>query len=352
MLSYLCTEEGYAMKRRMWMALMLALVLTLPCFAMAEDEAFVIKKWDSYKKLAAMLDEAGKPAVVDITKQAISLSQLEQLHADYPETRFLYRLRVFKKNYLWDSDELDFGWNEFKDMDEMMAYLQYFPNVTSVKCLGSLFTGDEMERFVTAYPDVKYLLKVKVAHHQIRTDITAFCTKHALYTENRHDENDLSALKYCRDLVALDFGHNAVTSLEFLRELPKLQILICVDNQITDLSPLESQDELMYLEVFLNEGVEDISVLSKLPKLIDLHIGQCNISDVSPLFELKNLDRLWLPGNPVSEADVQALRDAMPNTTINTTALDHPTAEGWRQNHPRYLKIAEMFKNDKYVPFP
>ena len=146
MLSYLCTEEGYAMKRRMWMALMLALVLALPCFAMAEDEAFVIKKWDSYKKLAAMLDEAGKPAVVDITKQAISLSQLEQLHADYPETRFLYRLRVFKKNYLWDSDELDFGWNEFKDMDEMMAYLQYFPNVTSVKCLGSLFTGDEMER--------------------------------------------------------------------------------------------------------------------------------------------------------------------------------------------------------------
>lgn len=341
------------MKRKMWIALLLTLVLLLPCaVSLAEDEAFVIKKWDSYKKLAAMLDEAGKPAVVDITKQAISLQNLQQLHADYPDTKFLYRLRVFKKNYLWDSAELDFGWNEFKDMDEMLAYLQYFPNVTSVKCLGSLFTGDEMERFVTAYPGVEYLFKVKVAHHQIRTDITAFCTKHALYTENRHDENDLSALKYCRDLVALDFGHNAVTSLEFLRELPKLQILICVDNQITDLSPLESQDELMYLEVFLNEGVEDISVLAKLPNLLDLHIGQCNISDISPLFELKNLDRLWLPGNPVSEADVQALREAMPDVTINTTALAHPTAEGWRQNHPRYLKIAEMFKNDKYVPFP
>lgn len=341
------------MKRKMWIALLLTLVLLLPCaVSLAEDEAFVIKKWDSYKKLAAMLDEAGKPAVVDITKQAISLQNLQQLHADYPDTKFLYRLRVFKKNYLWDSAELDFGWNEFKDMDEMLAYLEYFPNVTSVKCLGSLFTGDEMERFVTAYPGVEYLFKVKVAHHQIRTDITAFCTKHALYTENRHDENDLSALKYCRDLVALDFGHNAVTSLEFLRELPKLQILICVDNQITDLSPLESQDELMYLEVFLNEGVEDISVLAKLPNLLDLHIGQCNISDISPLFELKNLDRLWLPGNPVSEADVQALREAMPDVTINTTALAHPTAEGWRQNHPRYLKIAEMFKNDKYVPFP
>lgn len=342
------------MKRKMWIAALTALVLVLLCAAaFAEDSgAYVIRKWDSYKKLCAMLDEAGRPAVVDITKQAISLANLQQLHADYPGTEFLYRLRVFKKNFLWDSTELDFGWNEFKNMDELLDYLAYFPNVTSVKCLGSVFTGDEMERFVTAYPDVEYLFKVKVAHHQLRTDITAFCTKHALYTENRHDENDLSALKYCRDLVALDFGHNAVTSLEFLRELPKLQILICVDNQITDLTPLESQDELMYLEVFLNEGVEDISVLGKLPKLIDLHIGQCNISDVSPLFELKNLDRLWLPGNPVSEEDVQALRDAMPDTTINTTALDHPTAEGWRQGHPRYLKIAEMFKNNKYVPFP
>lgn len=341
------------MTRKCWIALLLALALMLPCaFSLAEEEAFVITKWDSYKKLCNMLDEAGKPAVVDITKQAISLANLDQLHADYPETKFLYRLRVFKKNFLYDSTELDFGWNEFKDMDEMMSYLRYFPNVTSVKCLGSLFTGDEMERFVTAYPGVEYLFKVKVAHHQIRTDITAFCTKHALYTENRHDENDLSALKYCRDLVALDFGHNAVTSLEFLRELPKLQILICVDNQITDLTPLESQDELEYLEVFLNEGITDISVLAKLPKLLDLHIGQCSITDISPLFELQNLDRLWLPGNPVSEADVAALREAMPNVTINTTALDHPTAEGWRQNHPRYLKIAEMFQNDKYVPFP
>lgn len=341
------------MTRKCWIALLLALVLVFPCaFSLAEEEAFVITKWDSYKKLCNMLDEAGKPAVVDITKQAISLANLDQLHADYPETKFLYRLRVFKKNFLYDSTELDFGWNEFKDMDEMMSYLRYFPNVTSVKCLGSLFTGDEMERFVTAYPGVEYLFKVKVAHHQIRTDITAFCTKHALYTENRHDENDLSALKYCRDLVALDFGHNAVTSLEFLRELPKLQILICVDNQITDLTPLESQDELEYLEVFLNEGITDISVLAKLPKLLDLHIGQCSITDISPLFELQNLDRLWLPGNPVSEADVAALREAMPNVTINTTALDHPTAEGWRQNHPRYLKIAEMFQNDKYVPFP
>ena len=341
------------MTRKCWIALLLALVLVFPCaFSLAEEEAFVITKWDSYKKLCNMLDEAGKPAVVDITKQAISLANLDQLHADYPETKFLYRLRVFKKNFLYDSTELDFGWNEFKDMDEMMSYLRYFPNVTSVKCLGSLFTGDEMERFVTAYPGVEYLFKVKVAHHQIRTDITAFCTKHALYTENRHDENDLSALKYCRDLVALDFGHNAVTSLEFLRELPKLQILICVDNQITDLTPLESQDELEYLEVFLNEGITDISVLAKLPKLLDLHIGQCSITDISPLFELQNLDRLWLPGNPVSEADVAALREAMPNVTINTTALDHPTAEGWRHNHPRYLKIAEMFQNDKYVPFP
>ena len=343
------------MKRRILTVVLtlLALLVCLPAMAeMTEDGVFVIKKWKSYDALVEMIEEAGVPQIIDISKQSISMDHMDRLFAAYPDVEFRYRIRVFKQHVLYSETSLDFAYNEFEDMDEMLRCMSYFPNATYIRALGTLFTAEEMERFVTAYPDVEYLFKVKMGSHRIRTDITAFCTKHALYTKKRYNENDLAVFKYCRNLKALDFGHNSVTSLEFIRDLPPLQILLCCDNKITDLTPLESQPGIIYLELFYNYELEDISPITNLPDLIDLHIGDCNISDITPLFELKKLDRLWMPDNPIPEEQVEAIRAAMPNTKINTTASKHPTAEGWRQGHPRYLKIADMFQKNKYVNFP
>ncbi|MDD3335617.1 MAG: hypothetical protein PHI98_08860 [Eubacteriales bacterium] len=341
-----------------WLLWLTALILSLGMIsgaaaeAATEDHGFVITKWKKLDALYQQIEDAGVPEKVDISNQTINRKDLLALKEQYPNTEFYYRLLIGKRKLLCDTTELDLGYIEFDGMQDLLDYLALMPKVTYVKNLGTVFSADDMALFTQTYPDMTYLFKLRFAHYTVRTDITAFCTKHALYTKNRHTEDDFAALQYCRDLKALDFGHNAATSLEFLRKLPKLQILICVDNQITDLTPLESQTDLEYLEVFLNPGITDISVMSKLTKLIDLHISHCNISDITALYGLTHLDRLWLAQNQIPQEQIDHMQELLPNCTINNTVDQHPTAEGWRQGHPRYLKIREMFANNRYVTFP
>lgn len=334
------------------MAAALLLLGSWPALAQ-EAQSLKIQKWKTTAQLYEQIDEAGAPAQVDISNQTIAKKELLELMARYPATEFYYRLRFGNRKLLCDSTEADLGYYEFEGgMDELLEYMKLMPCLTSVTDLGTVFSAEEMERFTTLYPQVKYLFKIRFARYTVRTDITAFCTKHALYTKKRYNENDFAALKYCRELKALDIGHNSATSLEFLRQLPKLQIFICVDNLITDLTPLESQTDLEYLEVFLNPGITDVTPLGKLTKLVDLHISHCGITDITALYGLKKLDRLWLAQNPIPKEQIEHIRQLMPDCTINDTVDVHPTAEGWRQGHPRYLKIRKMFEENRYVQFP
>ena len=156
------------------------------------------------------------------------------------------------------------------------------PCLTQVTTYGYVFTAEELDRLKADYPGVTFNCKFHMAHHIIRTDLTAFCTRHAKYTKNRHTQADFAAFRHCPDLKALDIGHNAVTDIRFLKDLPKLQILIVADNQISDLEPLRYQNQLVYLELIHNDGVTDISPLADLTELIDLHIGKCTITDFTP----------------------------------------------------------------------
>ena len=312
------------------MAAMLLVIGLAAGTVLAQEEVPVIKKWKNIDKLCEQLDALMPCKKVDLTGGAMSLANCELLTQRYPETEFVFKLNIFGKYAATDATELNLGTKKYS-VDELFKYLDWMPNLTFLRTMGHVYTYAERSALEMRYPKLTTVeCKLKVGNNTLMSTCTAYCTKHALYTKDRHDENDFAILKYCPNLKALDIGHNAVTSLEFLRELPQLQILICVDNKIADLTPLESQTHLEYIEVFLNEGVTDISVL---------------LTDT-------RLDRLWVGGNPISDEQIAMLKEGLPNTTINWTAIHHPTAEGWRQGHPRYLKIAEMFSKGKYVQFP
>lgn len=228
--------------------------------------------------------------------------------------------------------------------------LPWLPKLTEIRALKSSFTYDEMERIHAALPDVHVSARMRVNRHYVSTSLTAFSTRHSK-TSTRYSSDDMRALKYVDNLLALDIGHNAVDDLSFLYDLPNLRVLILADNQITDLTPIASLEHLEYLEVFINP-LTDISPLAECENLIDLHIGECSISDFSPLYGLKKLNRLWMSENPFTEEDVQKLREALPGCTINTTASQiATTAEGWRQGNKRYLWIVDMFEKGKFKEF-
>lgn len=342
------------MKRFAALVCLVCLSCLFVCPALGEDsqDVLVIPK---FKKLADLVEKIGDSpcSVIDISAVSASPADLRAIMAAYPAKTFRYRIRALNRHILWDTQELDLQYAKYTELESLTELLDLLPNVTKVTTFGRVFTAEELDDLYARYPRVTFFLcKMKMANHVIRTDITAFCTKHAKYTKDRHNQDDFVAFRHCPYLVALDVGHNAVTDLSFLEKLPKLQILILTDNRFSDCSPLACQTELEYLELFLNDSITDISVLSNCPKLIDLHIGWCNISDITPLYGLTKLDRLWLAKNPIPQEQIDHIRGLLPDCTVNDTAVIKPTAEGWRQGHPRYLKIAKMFGENRYVPFP
>lgn len=334
------------------LAFLLIIALFLPALTLAEapeEEVYVIKKSYKMKELIKIIEKSDAP-IVEL-KSALSPANVQTLLETFPDKEIRYRLRVGKRTVSWDTVDVDLSHTEYKELSTLTDALDLLPSAKTVTSWGRVFTAEELDYLYETYPHIEKIhCKVKMANHALRTDLTAFCTKHASYTENRYDEEDFAALRYHDDLLGLDIGHNSAKNLDFLYDLPKLKVLIVADNDITDITPIGYQNELQYLELINNE-ITDLSPLVNCTELIDLHIGKCNVSDITPLLSLTKLERLWLGGNPISEEDLARLQEALPNCQINSTAIDHPTAEGWRQGHPRYLIIAEMFKNNKYIPF-
>ena len=89
-----------------------------------------------------------------------------------------------------------------------------------------------------------------------------------------------------------------------------------VDTQVSDVSPLAELKNLEFL--YLNDTqVSDLSLLAELKNLTHLWLGNTQVSDLSPLAELKNLEFLYLNGLQVSDEQVQELRQALPHCEIS-----------------------------------
>ena len=234
-----------------------------------------------------------------------------------------------------------------------LAVLAKYPNLKKVDMYDIPVTYRQVEELVSLYPDVEFGWTLKIKEHLVRTDATAFSTLH-WSGDPVHSTKEMSVLRYCKQLKALDIGHNLVDDISWLEELPDLRFLIIAINRVSDISPLAKLTKLEYLEMF-NNLVTDISPLKGLTHLMDLNIGYNHITDFSPLYEMTWLKRLWMSNayekkRDVPEDVVRTLKEKLPDCEIDWQSK--PTLGGWR-DHPHHDTIKEMFdkKNMHYVPF-
>lgn len=262
---------------------------------------------------------------------------------------------TFQKTFTADSqaESLDFGDMQIKRIDDLMDYLAQFPNLKQVDMFATRVYPASMDKLAEAFPQVDFGWTMRIGDHWVRTDQTAFSTLHG-NSSPQHDEDDFRYLKYCRNLLALDIGHNAVKDVSFLYDLPKLKVLILACNQIEDITPVGSLTQLQYLELFKNE-INSVSALSACTELIDLNICFNRITDWTALQNLPKLERLWLFNSnnwsdkaPIPADALAALHAALPDCHIDSTS--YSTLGGWR-DHKRYYVVYNMFKYSEYVPF-
>lgn len=274
------------------------------------------------------------------------------------------------RTYPEDAEYIDLGDTVVTDFDGFCAFLDQLPNLRRVDMWENRMTADLCDPLAERYPDIQWgwtlVIKARDHEHLVRTDSTSFSTLHNR-NSTKHKSEDFSILKYCWHLKALDVGHNYVTSLDFLYDLPELRVLIIAINYVEDITPLASLKDLEYAEIF-NNKITDISPLKGLTHLLDLNISFNLIQDLSPLESLTTLKRLWMfscqkrnSKEPTGPA-MDAVRAALPNTQIDTK--HYPTAGTWRYLddkstllHPHYAAIIAMFGEDhlhpkyQYVPF-
>ena len=248
---------------------------------------------------------------------------------------------------------LDLGpkWMSVERIEEI---LDQYPNLEKVDMFGTPVGGKSVEELEARYPNIDFGWTLRIGDHEVRTDATAFSTLHMSGSET-HNTKQLSLLRYCTKLKALDIGHNGCEDISFLSELTDLRILIIAINRITDISPLANLTKLEYLEIFNNQ-ITDITPLTGLTHLMDLNISYNRIEDLTPLTQMPWLKRLWLyrctnrnSDQLLPEETLEMLQEALPEAEIDYKSM--PTAGTWR-THPHFETIHAMFRSpDGYVPF-
>jgi len=303
--------------------------------AMIEDSA----------ALAAQLARLEKLSRADISGCSLSPEQIAELRAALPHCTFTWTYDLYGNTYPGDTAELDLRRSGITDITPLKKLLPYLDSLKKVYLTDLKIPSKDIEKLADAYPNIKFVWRVRFGKWSCLTDARAFSTKNPSPPSYRLASYEAEVLRYCTELEALDLGHNKIRDISFVAHMPQLKVLILADNRVTDLSPLSELKNLEYIELFINP-VADISPLAGLDKLQDVNICSTQVRDLSPLMGKPSLKRLWVWNIKVPKEERPFIADDFPGCKVVYLA-DHSTDEGWRKGE-RYEWIVDYFGYKKH----
>ena len=349
------------MMKRFWILL---LVLCLPLCAMAE-EITIGNQTVAVNERHVVLEKP-RLAVSKLTAALAQLDGMETLslmNCAY-EPKDLIRIREalpgveVRAVFTWNNRTYDTHAKEAAikvsslHVNELRWFLDAMDHLETVDMYQVRISLTNMKKILEEYPHIDFGWSLPINQKRIRTDATAYSTLNPGGSSGFTSAFFEEYLPYLPDLLALDLGHNSIDDLSFLRLYPKLKVLILADNDLTneDLETLaECCPELEYLEIFMNP-IDDLSPLTKLKNLKHLNIARNEISDGTPLLQMPQLKRCWLPLTQIPKEQQDMLREAMPDTVFEFDVRSC-TAGGWRDDAPEYKAVFRMFNTYTYIPF-
>lgn len=262
----------------------------------------------------------------------LSWDEIDQIAQTCPNAKLDYSFELYGQPVSFETESLDFSYFEIKDGGAAIKQaLPYMTKCTYVDMDSCGLSHDEMAAIRDAAPHAKVVWRIWFGtNYSVRTDAEKIlASKPSVGGMLDNSINDV--LKYCTDMKYLDLGHNPdISDVSFAAYMPKLEVLIIAMTNISDISPLANCPELEYLE--LNSSpVTSVEPLKNATKLRHLNIAECpNISDISSLYGLTEMERFWIgTKTPVPDDQVAAMRAVAPNCTVNDTTVD-PHGEAWR----------------------
>ena len=247
---------------------------------------------------------------------------------------------------LWDEVVTFPKKNLKKKVDQLKELLPYMRNVKRVDMENCNIDNETMAALRDQFPQPKLVWRVKVGRYSVRTD--AWMIKFSAGGSSKLGDDDISNLKYCREIRYLDLGHNGLHHMRFVSYMPDLEVCIML-NPMVDIKGVENCSKLEYFECF-SGMLKDLSPLAACTELKHLNICYNHITDMQALYGLTNLERLWISRNDIPRSQIETFKELVPNCVVNTEIHD-PTSGGWRKDEngdkvPRYELLSEQFRYD------
>lgn len=280
---------------------------------------------------------------LDLTGSNMSLNDLLALTEAFPQVDILWEHELCGRSFSSLTEEIDLSGIKMESTAPVEETLPWFPRLKKVVMSECGFSNEEMDALNKRHEDVRFVWTVHFGTFSMRTDEVQFIAANFEPWVILYDR-DVECLKYCTDLIALDFGHMQIKDLSFLNYMPHMQYLILAECYCSDLSPLANLKELKYLEAF-KCPIEDLSPLLQCTSLEDLNICYIWIkTDLAyqQLSQMTWLDRLWYCGTYFTDAEKQSLQDALPDCEMDLRWGAESTGGTWRK-HAHYYEMRDAF---------
>ena len=265
----------------------------------------------------------------------LSHESLSAIAAAAPEAELCCRFDLFGQTADWTTEELRYEKTAIGDegIEVFREALPYLPGLKLLRLKQCGITDhDAMAALRADFPEKHVVWSVDIAGYAYMTDTTLINDGD---TNLLHDGN-VELLRYMNDVLYLDIGHNHhLTNIEFVRNFPKLQVLILTLTNIGDISPLRDCPDLEFIECHSCQ-IGDLSPLADKKKLEYLNIANLpNLTDLSPLYGLGQLKIVRICGTTythITQADVDLLKEKLPDTFVSDYGGDPNSSGQWRYN--------------------
>ena len=288
------------------------------------------------------------PAITDVELKG-KLPENEVLIAlkeTYPNITFLWTLKVCGVETNTLAGFLDLSNIEMTNTTELEAALPCFYGLSKVDMINCKLSDQAMEALNNRHPETSFVWIVTVSGARVRTDIKHFMPYHY----GMKKVGNLYNLRYCTEIEVLDFGHKNVNNVDFVQYMPNLRYLLMLETTITDLSAIGNCTSLEFIEL-ATSPIWDFWPLANLTNLKALNLSYTpyyggenygTTGDITPLFQMTWLDRLWMTGCRLGDERRAQLQEALPNVEMAFFAVS-ATDRGWRYQ-PGYYNMRDILE--------
>lgn len=310
------------------------------------------------------LPELKKLQLVNPTAKAENLIALQ---VAYPDIDISWEMEVCGVTVSSDAAEVDLSGATVKSVAELEKAMVYFPNAERLVlygCVDPKLEGTIPQDVEGIRPGgVTDMKKATVMDYEelaafrdrvreqykvvwtvpcgkkltVNTDDTSFMPtrEHVYYFLDSESYN----LRYCEDMVCIDVGHMAITKIDFVEFMPKLQYLILAHTEVRTIEPLANCKELKFLELDWST-VRDFTPLLECTGLEDLNIGN-TYADIDPITQMTWLKNLWMIGR---SGAAYLVTQSLADTNVVYSG-DATVASGWR-NLDNYFAMRDILQMD------